>query len=213
MVAEADRCHGWFSVCAVVARLVAVLVALGDAAYRRCVPRCRGSTTWRAPPRFCAATGSAVAVDKGATYGAESALRDEDFTKSIFLELKTDDVQGMRQKITSFGASKGNFTQGFHVRSSEQHGRSRPSDLNFKAVLVESGQRAGPIGGVAISSRDLPRPAAPRVPLRRFTRDRARPTDQLAQFGTGPPNGLPSHHLVIDQSRCPVVSSSRGFVG
>jgi hypothetical protein len=52
---------------------------------------------------FIYAAGSGVAADKGATYGAESALSDDDFLKAIFLELKTDDVQGMRQKITSFG--------------------------------------------------------------------------------------------------------------
>ena len=37
------------------------------------------------------------------TYAAEDALSDDDFMKAIFLELKTDDVQGMRQKITAFG--------------------------------------------------------------------------------------------------------------
>lgn len=52
---------------------------------------------------FIYAAGSAVAVDKGATYGAADALSDDDFLKAIFLELKTDDVQGMRQKINAFG--------------------------------------------------------------------------------------------------------------
>lgn len=37
------------------------------------------------------------------TYAAESPLSDEDFLKAIFLELKTDDVDKMRQKITAFG--------------------------------------------------------------------------------------------------------------
>jgi catechol 2,3-dioxygenase-like lactoylglutathione lyase family enzyme len=52
---------------------------------------------------FIYASGRAVAADKGATYGADSALSDDDFMKAIFLELKTDDVQGLRQRITAFG--------------------------------------------------------------------------------------------------------------
>ncbi len=52
---------------------------------------------------FIYAAGSAAAADKGATYAAEDALSDDDFLKAIFLELKTDDVQGMREKITAFG--------------------------------------------------------------------------------------------------------------
>lgn len=42
-------------------------------------------------------------VDKGVTYAAENPLSDEEFLKAIFLELKTDDVDTMRQKITAFG--------------------------------------------------------------------------------------------------------------
>ncbi|MDB4954889.1 MAG: hypothetical protein JWO36_2458 [Myxococcales bacterium] len=42
-------------------------------------------------------------VDKGVAYAAEDALSDDDFLKAIFLELKADDVQEMRQKILSFG--------------------------------------------------------------------------------------------------------------
>lgn len=52
---------------------------------------------------FIYAAGSAAAADKGATYGADSALSDDDFLKSIFLELKAADVQAMRQKIVDFG--------------------------------------------------------------------------------------------------------------
>ncbi|EFH82806.1 VOC family protein [Ktedonobacter racemifer] len=42
-------------------------------------------------------------VDKGVTYAAEDALSDDDFLKAIFLELKADDVEEMRQKIVAFG--------------------------------------------------------------------------------------------------------------
>lgn len=52
---------------------------------------------------FIYAAGSAAAADQGATYGAEEALRDDDFLKAIFLELKTDDVDTLRRKITDFG--------------------------------------------------------------------------------------------------------------
>jgi len=34
---------------------------------------------------------------------AEGALSDDDFLKATFLELKTDNVEGMRQKIVGFG--------------------------------------------------------------------------------------------------------------
>jgi type IV secretory pathway ATPase VirB11/archaellum biosynthesis ATPase len=37
------------------------------------------------------------------TYAAADALRDDDFLKAIFLELKADDVEEMRQKIVAFG--------------------------------------------------------------------------------------------------------------
>jgi catechol 2,3-dioxygenase-like lactoylglutathione lyase family enzyme len=42
-------------------------------------------------------------VDAGVVYAAEDALSDDDFLKSIFLELKTDDVPAMRRKIIAFG--------------------------------------------------------------------------------------------------------------
>ena len=43
--------------------------------------------------------------DKGAVYVQSEALSDDDFLKAIYLELKTDDVQGMRQRITDFGVN------------------------------------------------------------------------------------------------------------
>ncbi|GAA2759400.1 VOC family protein [Actinopolymorpha rutila] len=42
-------------------------------------------------------------VDEGVSYAAEDVLSDDDFLKAIFLELKTDDVEEMRQKIVDFG--------------------------------------------------------------------------------------------------------------
>lgn len=42
-------------------------------------------------------------VDKGVTYAAEDALSDDDFLKAIFLELKADNVEEMREKIVDFG--------------------------------------------------------------------------------------------------------------
>ena len=44
-------------------------------------------------------------ADKGVTYGAAEPLSDADFLKAIFLELKTDDVDGMRRKIVEFGVT------------------------------------------------------------------------------------------------------------
>ena len=41
--------------------------------------------------------------DKGAVYAQADALSDGDFLKAIYLELKTDDVPGIRRKITDFG--------------------------------------------------------------------------------------------------------------
>jgi hypothetical protein len=52
---------------------------------------------------FLYASGSGVSADKGVPYAAEDALSDDDFLKAIFLELKTDSVQEMRQNITAFG--------------------------------------------------------------------------------------------------------------
>lgn len=42
-------------------------------------------------------------VEKGVTYAAADPLSDDDFLKAIFLELKADNVEEMRKKITSFG--------------------------------------------------------------------------------------------------------------
>ena len=48
-------------------------------------------------------SGHAAGADKGVTYAAEDPLSDDDFLKAIFLELKTDNVEEMRQKIVAFG--------------------------------------------------------------------------------------------------------------
>jgi hypothetical protein len=47
--------------------------------------------------------GDGGAVDKGVSYAAEDALSDQDFMKAIFLELKTENVEAMRQEIIAFG--------------------------------------------------------------------------------------------------------------
>lgn len=52
---------------------------------------------------FIYARGDGRGADRGATYGAEDALSDADFLKAIFLELKADNVEEMRQKIVAFG--------------------------------------------------------------------------------------------------------------
>jgi catechol 2,3-dioxygenase-like lactoylglutathione lyase family enzyme len=52
---------------------------------------------------FIYSSGSDQGPDQGATYGAEEALSDDDFLKAIFLELKTDDVDAMREKIVASG--------------------------------------------------------------------------------------------------------------
>jgi len=52
---------------------------------------------------FLYESGDGREADKGVTYAAEDALSDDDFLKAIFLELKADDVEEMRQKIVSFG--------------------------------------------------------------------------------------------------------------
>jgi catechol 2,3-dioxygenase-like lactoylglutathione lyase family enzyme len=52
---------------------------------------------------FLYESGRAARADKGVTYAAEDALCDDDFLKAIFLELKTDNVEEMRQKIVAFG--------------------------------------------------------------------------------------------------------------
>ena len=42
-------------------------------------------------------------ADKGVNYAAKDALSDDDFLKAIFLELKTENVDEIRQKIVAFG--------------------------------------------------------------------------------------------------------------
>jgi hypothetical protein len=44
-----------------------------------------------------------VSAHKGVSYAAEDALSDDDFLKAIFLELRADDVEEVKRKITAFG--------------------------------------------------------------------------------------------------------------
>ena len=52
---------------------------------------------------FLYGPGNGQGADKGVNYSPESSLSNEDFLKAIFLELKCDNVNEMRQKIVSFG--------------------------------------------------------------------------------------------------------------
>jgi catechol 2,3-dioxygenase-like lactoylglutathione lyase family enzyme len=52
---------------------------------------------------FLYAGGDGRDVDKGVVYAAEDALSEDDFLKAIFLELKADKVEEMRQKIVASG--------------------------------------------------------------------------------------------------------------
>ena len=52
---------------------------------------------------FLYGSGEGRGADKGVNYAAEDALSDDDFLKAIFLELKTDKVEEMRQQIVAFG--------------------------------------------------------------------------------------------------------------
>jgi catechol 2,3-dioxygenase-like lactoylglutathione lyase family enzyme len=52
---------------------------------------------------FLYGSGDGRGADKGVNYAAEDALSDDDLLKAIFLELKADDVEEMRQKIVAFG--------------------------------------------------------------------------------------------------------------
>ncbi len=52
---------------------------------------------------FLYGMGDGRGADKGVNYSAEKALSDDDFLKAIFLELKADNVEEMRQKIVAFG--------------------------------------------------------------------------------------------------------------
>ncbi len=52
---------------------------------------------------FLYGTGDGRGADKGVNYSPQEALSDDDFLKAIFLELKTENVEEMRQKIVAFG--------------------------------------------------------------------------------------------------------------
>lgn len=52
---------------------------------------------------FLYGAGDGRGADKGVNYAPESSLSNDDFLKAIFLELKTDNVEEMRQKIVEFG--------------------------------------------------------------------------------------------------------------
>jgi catechol 2,3-dioxygenase-like lactoylglutathione lyase family enzyme len=52
---------------------------------------------------FLYKSGDGRGADKGVNYAAENALSDEEFLKAIFLELKADDLEEVRQKIVDFG--------------------------------------------------------------------------------------------------------------
>ncbi len=52
---------------------------------------------------FLYGDGNGQGADKGVNYSPESTLSKDDFLKSIFLELKTDNVNEMRQRIVSYG--------------------------------------------------------------------------------------------------------------
>ncbi len=52
---------------------------------------------------FLYGSGDGRTADTGVTYAPDEALGDDDFLKAIFLELKTDNVDAMTQKILAFG--------------------------------------------------------------------------------------------------------------
>lgn len=52
---------------------------------------------------FIYAKGDGRGADKGANFGADDPLSDDDFLKAIFLELKADKVEEMRERIVAFG--------------------------------------------------------------------------------------------------------------
>ncbi len=52
---------------------------------------------------FLYSAGDGRGADKGVNYAAQGALSEDEFLKAIFLELKTDNVEEMRQKIIAFG--------------------------------------------------------------------------------------------------------------
>jgi catechol 2,3-dioxygenase-like lactoylglutathione lyase family enzyme len=52
---------------------------------------------------FLYGSGDCKGADQGVNYASDSVLSEGDFMKSIFLELATDDVTEMRQRIIAFG--------------------------------------------------------------------------------------------------------------
>jgi catechol 2,3-dioxygenase-like lactoylglutathione lyase family enzyme len=52
---------------------------------------------------FLYGSGDGQGADKGVNYAPDDALSNDDFLKTIFLELKADDVEETRQKIVAFG--------------------------------------------------------------------------------------------------------------
>jgi len=52
---------------------------------------------------FLYGKGNGQGAYKGVNYAPEQVLPGDDFLKAIFLELKTDNVEEMRQKIVAFG--------------------------------------------------------------------------------------------------------------
>lgn len=52
---------------------------------------------------FLYAAGRGVDVNRGVSYAPDEVLRDEDFLKAIFLELKSDDVEEVSRRIVDFG--------------------------------------------------------------------------------------------------------------
>lgn len=52
---------------------------------------------------FLYGAGDGLGADKGVNYAADETLSEDDFLKAIFLELKTDYVEEMKQKIIDFG--------------------------------------------------------------------------------------------------------------
>jgi catechol 2,3-dioxygenase-like lactoylglutathione lyase family enzyme len=52
---------------------------------------------------FLYQSGDARAADKGVVHAAEDSLSEEQFLKSIWLEIKSADVEALRQRIVSFG--------------------------------------------------------------------------------------------------------------
>lgn len=52
---------------------------------------------------FLYGKGDGKGADKGVNYAPEEVLNEDGFLKAIFLELMTDNVEEMRQKIVAFG--------------------------------------------------------------------------------------------------------------